>query len=479
MELKKSKRLHENGKSRMGGNMFKRLTNFFIRYIQKYMPDPYLFAIILTLLVVGLIYLFVPQASVKGIVNAWYQGVWGSQNIFTFALQMTLILVCGTTLAQAPLIKKGLRRLAAIPQNQVQAAILCFLAGAIGSIINWGLGLVIGTIIAKEIAKRLEKMDFGYVVAAAYMGYIIWASGFSSSIVLASADSTSSLNIIYKMTQQIVGIQDTVFPMFNVVPVLLTVIVIPFILKFMAPTEIKPINRDILLAEEASAAAIETALNPNLPKTFASRLENAWILNLIIVAAGFYQFFGSLEGKVTINSMILMFTMLGMLFHWTPISYVRAFIESAKSAGSLLLQYPLYGGIMALLAYIPTKGIDPLQTVLAKSLVQAATVHTLPFYNYIGSCIITMFVPSGGGHWGVQGPVSVEAAMALGQTSPRYLGKVAMSVAFGEQVFNMIQPFWALPIIAMAKLSIRDIMGYCVMALLVSFVFFGAALLIF
>jgi short-chain fatty acids transporter len=457
--------------------MFQRLTNFFIRYMQRYMPDPYLFAVVLTLLVVGLIYLLVPQASATGIINSWYQGVWGSENIFTFALQMTLILVTGTTLAQAPLIKKGLQRLAVIPKNQVQAAILCFLAGAIGSLLNWGLGLVIGTIIAKEIAKRLEKMDFGYVVAAAYMGYIVWASGFSSSIVLASSDPTSSLNIIYQMTKQVVGIEHTVFQLYNVVPVVLTIIIIPVMLKFMAPTNIKTINRDVLFAEE-TAAANEVSMNTDQPKTFASILENAWILNLIIVVAGFYQFFGLLQGKVTINTMILLFTLLGMLLHWRPIRYVRAFVESAKSAGSLLLQYPLYGGIMALLAYIPAEGINPLQTVLAKSIVQASSVETLPFWNYVGSGIITMFVPSGGGHWGVQGPISVEAALALGQSSPVYLGKIAMSVAFGEQVFNMIQPFWALPILALAKLSIRDIMGYCVMALLVSSVIFGSALLL-
>ncbi|BCJ86019.1 TIGR00366 family protein [Effusibacillus dendaii] len=458
--------------------MFQRLTHFFVRYVQRYMPDPYLFAIILTLLVVVLIYLLVPQATTSGIINAWYQGVWGTQNIFTFALQMTLILVCGTTLAQAPLIKKGLQKLAAIPQNQVQAAILCFFVGAIGSLINWGLGLVIGTIVAKEIAKRLEKMDFGYVVAAAYMGFVVWTSGISSSIVLASADPTSSLNIIYKITKQTVSASDTLLTLYNIVPVVVTLLVIPFMLKHMAPTDIKTVNRDLLMAEETAATA-EAAIKQQQEKTFASVLENAWILNLIIVVVGFYEFFTFLGGAVTINTMILLFTLLGMLFHWTPIRFVRAFTESAKSAGSLLLQYPLYGGIMALLAYVPAKGIDPLQTVLAQSLVKAATVHTLPFLNYIGSCIITMFVPSGGGHWGVQGPVSVQAAVSMGQTSPYYLGKMAMSVGFGEGVFNMIQPFWALPVIALAKLSIRDIMGYCVMALLVSFIIFGAALLIF
>lgn len=458
--------------------MFAKLTNFFVKYVQRYMPDPYLFAVILTLLVVVLNFWLVPQTTMSGVINAWYQGVWGSQNIFTFALQMTLILVCGTTLAQAPLIKRGLERLSSIPQNQVQAAIMCFLTGAVGSLVNWGLGLVIGTILAKEIAKRLERMDFGYVVAAAYMGFIVWTSGFSSSIVLANADSTSALNIIYKMTKQTVNIQSDIFTWYNLVPVILILIVFPLMLKWIAPADIKPIDRNVLLKAEAAAAS-EMQAGPDQPKTFARMLENAWIFNLILVVAGFIEFFGPLKGAVTINSMILLFTLLGLLFHWTPIRYVKAFTESAKASGSLLLQYPLYGGIMALMAYVPAKGIDPLQTVLASKLVQAATIHTLPFLNYIGSCIITMFVPSGGGHWAVQGPVSIQSAITLGETSPEYLGKISMSVAFGEGVFNMIQPFWALPILALAGLTIRDIMGYCVMALLFGFTIFGAALLIF
>jgi short-chain fatty acids transporter len=115
---------------------------------------------------------------------------------------------------------------------------------------------------------------------------------------------------------------------------------------------------------------------------------------------------------------------------------------------------------------------------LAHSFVAGATKTTLPFLNFLASIVITLFVPSGGGHWAVQAPVSIEAARLLGDTSPWYLGKISMSVAFGEQVGNMIQPFWALPILAIARLGIRDIMGYCVMALLIGFVLFGGALLI-
>ena len=454
------------------------MTNFFIWLVQKLMPDPYSFAILLTFVVIGLNYWLVPQASLSGMINAWYEGVWGKQNIFTFALQMTLILVCGATLAQAPLIKRGLAKLAALPKNQVQAAILCFLVGAVASMLNWGLGLVIGTILAKEIAKRLENMDFGYVVAAAYMGFIFVLSGISSSIVLANGDPASPLNIIYKMTQQIVGMEYTIFTAYNIVPSLLILITFPLLLKFIAPRKIRTIDRNVLLKAEAELAAA-AAQEQTSPKSFASRVDNLWILNVLLAAAGLYQFFGPLKGQVTSNTLILLFTVLGLLFHGTPVRYARAFLESAKSSGSLLLQYPLYGGIMALMVYSPAQGIDPLQTVLASQLVQTATVQTLPLLNFIGSCIITLFIPSAGGHWAVQGPVSIEAALALGQATPEYLGKISMSVGFGEGAVNLIQPFWALPVIALAGLTIRDIMGYCMMAFLIAAVIFGGALLIF
>ena len=182
--------------------MLNQLTRVFVRYVQRFMPYSFLYALILTLIVVALTFLLVPQTNITGLVSAWYDGVWGKSNIFTFAMQMVLILVTGTTLAQAPLIKRGLVKLSTMPKNQVQAAIFCFLIGGIASFINWGLGLVIGTLLAKEIAKRLENVDFGYIVAAAYMGFIVWSSGFSSSIILANTDPTNPLNIIYKQTQQ-------------------------------------------------------------------------------------------------------------------------------------------------------------------------------------------------------------------------------------------------------------------------------------
>jgi short-chain fatty acids transporter len=237
----------------------------------------------------------------------------------------------------------------------------------------------------------------------------------------------------------------------------------------MAPKNIHVPSLEAL--EEEKLTDEETTIQE---KTFAQKLESAWILNVILAASCFSYFIYS-KFALNINSVVMLFTALGLLFHWTPIRFIRAFTESAKASGSLILQYPLYGGVMALMAYTPGETIAPLQTVISTAVVSGATETTLPFFNYLGSIIISLFVPSGGGHWGVQGPVTIQSAVQMGLTSPKYMGKLSMSVAFGEQVANMIQPFWALPVLALAKLGIRDMMGFTVVAFIVGFILFGIA----
>jgi short-chain fatty acids transporter len=138
----------------------------------------------------------------------------------------------------------------------------------------------------------------------------------------------------------------------------------------------------------------------------------------------------------------------------------------------------LYGGIAGLLGYLPAGSGRALQTVLAEALVRGADQFTLPFLTFLGSVLISLFVPSGGGHWAVQGPIAVGSAVAIGQHSPAYLGLISMSVAVGEGVANMVQPFWLLPVLAIAKLNVRQVMGFTVIAFLIGFVVAGAAVLI-
>jgi short-chain fatty acids transporter len=450
--------------------LIQRLTELCVRYVERLMPDPYLFAVLLTLIVVALVALLVRGATASGILKAWYGGVWGPQNIFTFAFQMVLVLVTGYTLAEAPALKGAIVRLAGKPKNQVQGALLCFGVSTVFSLLNWGLGLVAGALVARQVAKRLRGAHFGYLIATGFMGYIVWTQGLSSSIALANTDTTSPINVIHKITGMTVPLTLTVFQPYNWVAVLTVVALLALAIWRMEPNQ----------GLEPDPAVFDEEPEPPAPtgrRTFAEWLENLWILNVIVFVAGISYFV--LSGfALNISSMIMLFTITSALLHRTPIRFIRAFSGAAKVSGPLLLQYPLYGGIVGLLGYLPAGSGKALQTVLAEALVRGADQYTLPFLTFVGSVIISLFVPSGGGHWAVQGPIAVDSALAIGQHSPAYLGLTSMSVAVGEGVANMIQPFWLLPVLAIAKLNVRQVMGFTVIAFLVGFAVASAMVLI-
>ncbi|CAM5291870.1 TIGR00366 family protein [Mycolicibacterium aubagnense] len=447
------------------------LTALCVRYVERLMPDPYLFAVILTILVAGMVALLVPGTTPSGMLKAWYGGVWGSQNIFTFAFQMVLILVTGYTLAEAPVLKRAIVHIASKPNNQVQGALLCFGVSAVLSLLNWGLGLVAGALVARQVAKRFADAHFGYLIAAAFMGFIVWTQGLSSSIALANTDSTSPINVIHKLTGITVPLNQTIFQPYSWLSVIAVLALLALAVWRMAPTQSLAPDPAVFEDEVPPPAEAEGR------KTFAEWLENLWILNVLVFAAGMAYFV--LSGfALNISSMIMVFTITSALLHRTPIRFIRAFTGAAKVAGPLLLQYPLYGGLVGLLGYQATTADKPLQTLLAAAVVNGATEHTLPFLTFIGSVIISLFVPSGGGHWAVQGPIAVDSALAIGQHSPAYLGLISMAVAVGEGVANMIQPFWLLPLLAIAKLNVRQVMGFTVVAFLIGLAVLGATTLI-
>jgi short-chain fatty acids transporter len=450
------------------------LTALCVRYVERLMPDPYLFAVILTLIVAALVALLVNGASPSGMLKAWYGGVWGSQNIFTFAFQMVLILVTGYTLAEAPVLKRAIVYIASKPSNQVQAALLCFGVSAVLALLNWGLGLVAGALVARQVAKRFTDAHFGYLIAAAFMGFIVWTQGLSSSIALANTDNGSPINVIHKLTGITVPLRLTIFQPYSWLSVIVVLALLALAIWRMEPTD--SLAPDPAVFEDQDQPEVQAEGK----KTFAEWLENLWILNVLVFAAGIAYF--CISGfALNIASMIMLFTITSALLHRTPIRFIRAFTGAAKVSGPLLLQYPLYGGLVGLLGYLPAHaahGTKPLQTLLAQAVVSGATQYTLPFLTFIGSLVISLFVPSGGGHWAVQGPIAVDSALALGQRSPAYLGLISMAVAVGEGVANMIQPFWLLPLLAIAKLNVRQVMGFTIVAFVIGLVVLGATTLI-
>lgn len=444
--------------------MLRRVTRVCVKYAERYIPDPYLYALILTFITAVAAYVWTPADAAK-IAASWYDGIWA---ILAFAMQMALILATGVTLAEAAPVRRLLQRIASIPSGQSWAAVVLFWSAAFASWLNWGFGLVAGALLAREMGKRIRDVDFGLLVAVAYMGNIVWASGLSSSIALASATPGSELNIIQKVTGQIAGFDRTIFTVYNLAPTILIFCLLPLLLTAIAPpkSEMRRIDPELLKRDDVVAETPPGAGN------FASRIENAPLLTLLLVAMGvFYETVViSRSGfSLDIDGMIFIALMLGLLLHWRPIRYVRSFNRAARTVGPILLQFPLYGGIMGMMTG------SGLAAVIAGGFVSFSTHQSLPFWSFVSSNIISLFVPSGGGHWAVQGPFMVPAAVSL-KVDPAL---TAMATAMGEQTANMIQPFWALPVLAIAGLGIRDIMGYCVMALLLGLVLYGGALLLF
>jgi short-chain fatty acids transporter len=440
-----------------------RLAGFFVRVFEYAMPDPYIFAVGLTLITALLALIFAPHRGFDDIAGAWYKGIF---DIFAFALQMILILVTGYALAQSAPVARGLERLASLPQTAGGAVTLTILVSAAACWLNWGFGLVVAGLLARAIATRM-RIDFGWLVAGAYSGFAIWASGLSSSIALAQATPGSTLNIVQQLTGVVLPLRETVFAPFNWVPVVVLVALLPVIFNTLQPKD-----ADVVPGDRAKLAAIppENTATSAVATSLAGRLENAWALNLVLVVAG-AAYIGATWARtgvaLDINAVIFVFFLLGLLLHWRPIAYVRAVNDAARITGPLLIQYPLYGGIMGIMTATGLAG------VVARWFLAFATTATLPFWQYVASVIISLFVPSGGGHWAVQGPFAVPAAMKLHASLPA----TAMGVAMGEQVANMIQPFWCLPILAIAGIGLRRVMAYTAIVFFVAFAVFGASLL--
>jgi short-chain fatty acids transporter len=444
--------------------LLSRITSFFLFLFERITPDPYIFAVTLTILTALLAAFFAPKGSAEVILTGWYTGLF---NILAFAFQMVLVLVTGYALSNSLPVRRLLDRLAGIATTPKRAVVVLVLTVMVTSFVNWGCGLVVAGLLAREIAKRI-RIDFGWLVAAAYSGWIIWASGLSSSIALAQATPGSVLNVVQKMTGKVLPLNETVFAPFNVVPVLVLLVLIPILYCAIQPTE-----EETLAADSARLIAEDQARigKTDEAPTLARHLERAWLLNLIVVIAGVaaLSIIWSKSGfNLDINSVIFLFFIAGLLLHWRPIAYVEAINNAARVTGPLILQYPLYGGIMGIMT---TTG---LAEVISKAFVAFSNAHTLPFWNFIASIIISLFIPSGGGHWAVQGPFAVPAAAQL-HTSQ---AATAMAVAMGEQVANMIQPFWALPVLAIAGISLRRVMGFTVLSFFVGAIVFGLALLV-
>ena len=438
-----------------------RASSSVVYVMERLLPDPYVFALLLTLITSIMAFSLTSSRSVGAIGLAWYNGMF---NILTFAFQMVLVLVTGYALASSPTVHRLLEKLASIPKTPRNAVSLTIVIGMLASWLNWGFGLVIAGLLAREIAKRV-RLDFGWLVAAAYTGFVISTEGLSGSIALSQATPGSALNLVEKVTGHGLSLRATVFTAFNLLSVIALVVVLPIIFRHTepAPEESMFVDPERLKSEDQQKVTTEKT------DTFGARLDRAWIMTMLLVAIGVVALAQHWKSgfSIDLNTVILIFLLLGLVFHLRPIRYVGAVKNAARVTGPLILQYPLYGGIMGIMTATGLAG------VISKWFLAFSTARTLPFWTYISSLIITLFIPSGGGHWAVQGPFVLPAAKELHAS----MAGTTMAVAMGESVANMLQPFFALPILAIAGIGMRRMMGYMLITFLLAFTAFGLSLL--
>ena len=437
--------------------MFKKFTNGCVHLVSRFLPDPFLFAIILSIVV----FIAAMGATSMGpieILNAWgsASGFW---NLLAFSMQMALVLVLGNAMATAPVCKKALGAIAATAKDKKSAIIIVTFVSTICCWLNWGFGLIAGALLAKEVARRVRDVDYPLLIASAYSGFVIWHAGFSGSIPLTLSGGYTIGEVTYQA-----GTNLTFLHPMNLIMCGVILVLMPFVNYAMHPSKELTITvNPEVLAEEAERTYVK--------ETPADKMEHSKILWAIVCIMGFgyivYYFYnviatgGNVGSALNLNVVNMIFMFLGILLHGDLRRYVDAIGDAAAGAAGILLQFPWYAGIMGMMTVANPEGVS-LAGTISNFFVSISTTTTFPMLTFLSAGIVNFFVPSGGGQWAVQGPIVMPAAAALG-VEP---GRAAMAIAWGDQWTNMIQPFWALPALGVAGLKAKNIMGYCVVVLL-------------
>lgn len=415
-----------------------------VRLVDRWLPDPYIFVVILTL-VVMIAAMGVEGHSPMAVVQMWGAGFW---ELLSFAMQMLLVLVTGYMMASTPLVRRILERLADLAASPGAAILLVSFVSLTASWINWGFGLVVGALFAKAIARKV-RVDYRLLVASAYSGFIVWHGGLAGSVPLAVATAGHPFEGVIG----IIPTDRTIFSAYNLFIVIALFITVPLVNRLMMPRKGEEVFVDPALLAEA-----EVSDSPG--NTPAEKIENSRILSWLIGAAGLaflFQYFAG-SGTLTLNVVNFLFLIVAIVLHGTPRRLLASLNEAVKGGSGIVIQFPFYAGIMAIMLN------SGLAETISVWLTSFASERTFAFWTFMSAGLVNFFVPSGGGQWAIQAPVILPAAEALGVDAAR----AAMAVAWGDSWTNMVQPFWALPILGIAGLKARDIMGFCTLHLVLS-----------
>lgn len=452
-----------------------------IEYLfERLLPTPMSIALVLTALafILGLVFTQ-PRAEgahIAQLLSYWGDGLWDG-SLMIFAMQMALILVLGHILALSKPVAALINKLVAQLDGTAQTASIVALFSMAVALFNWGLGLIFGAIFARKVAEaaalKNKKINYPLVGAAGYSGLMVWHGGLSGSAPLKANEVGHIKGLMasawpperVQELPDIVPLEATIFSASNILASVLLLILIPIFLYFFG----KNVSAEVPKVEVFQWSSLK-----NSNALGAERLDIApWFGRLFGLLLLIYTFLktenSSGLGFLTPNYLNGLLLALGLLFHQNIASFLRALDDAISGAAGILIQFPLYFGIMALMRE------SGLVAVVAEFFSDISTAQSFPFFTFISAAIINVFVPSGGGQWAVQAPVLIEAGAQLGVP----LHKSIMALAYGDQLTNMMQPFWALPLLAITGLKAKEILPYSLLVMLAGGVIYTAVIFIF
>ena len=378
----------------------------FVILVERYYPDPFVFAIILTF-ATFILSLGLTDAGLQQTILAWGDGL---SSLFAFTSQVCLTLIGAHALSFTDPVKKLLTSIARIPRTEKQAYALVAVISSFCSLLAWALGLVAGAILAKEVALQSRqknlKVHYPLLVASAYSGLVVWHMGYSGSATLSVATPNHPLEDI----AGIIPVTQTMLAPLNIILVFVTIAAVALVCVLLRPgdDDVLEVESSRLLDDETSASVVDESKVST--SNFASWLDNMRALNICIAllfGAYLVSWFTTKGFSLNLNIVIWSFICLGLLLANSPVHYLKLLVSASGPVGLILLQYPFYAGILGIMTG------TGLVTVISNFFTEIANAQTLPFLAFLSGGLINIFVPSGGGQWVISGL----AAWLIGQLS--------------------------------------------------------------
>lgn len=408
---------------------------------EKYLPSSFLFALLLTLLTVAFAFVATPSSLVE-IAKIWGEGFW---NLNSFAMEMVLVLVTGSALARSPFIEKIFIYCLKIVKNQTSANLCVLTLSSLACLFNWGFGLIVSGLFILHIKKRSHSFDYAQLVASGYGGFLLWHGGLSGSIPLKLTSPSELIQDIIGVTQ--VSLNETIFSSYNILLIIGNFAVMGLLMAFIG-SKSKEQSFDIDSVSEQNQIFQES----NDKSRPVDQLERSKVfMGVFLLFAILYIFSKVGSGDfLNLKNLSFIFLILGMALHKSFFNYQKAFGASIENSSGIILQFPFYAGIMAIMSQ------TELATLTGQFILKYANPENFLVLTFWSAGLVNFFVPSGGGQWAIQAPMTLPVAMELNIP----VAKTAMALAWGDAWTNMIQPFWALALLSLTGIKLSKMMYY-------------------